>query len=195
MRKSEAFPSRYLGKDDLKPLPGESMRVTVSDLRKETMTNQTGDEEVNVMLFVENGVKPWIFNPTNWNTVERVCGGESNAWKGTVIEIYIDWGVRFRGIEGGLRCRVISPPPGMVGAPGVPPGAVAPSTNLSWQDAQDYGETRGLSKNDLVLYLKTNGRENYNADRDSALIRDFIRQHSGQLVEEPTNEFGDDIPF
>ncbi len=111
MRRSEAFPSKYLSKDDL-----ASPRVlTINQVVQEEIEQDDQTKLKAVVYFQEPDVKPWIINSGNWMTVEDVYGEESNNWTGKRVELFVDPTVMFgRKRVGGVRVRV---PNGQQAAP------------------------------------------------------------------------------
>lgn len=108
MKRSDAFPSRYISKEDV----ATPIRATIDTVRFDTIKGDTADEDKPVIYF-RDGVKPMILNNTNWMTIEDAYGPESDNWTGKTIELYCDPGVMFGGKRvGGVRVRV---PNGAVG--------------------------------------------------------------------------------
>jgi hypothetical protein len=101
MKRSEAFPSRFISKDDV----ATPLQVTIESVEHDTVKDDNGDKIVTVMSFVES--KPMIINNTNWMTIEDVWGDVSDNWIGKVIELYHDPSVMFGGKKvGGVRVRI-----------------------------------------------------------------------------------------
>lgn len=102
MKRSDAFPTKYLSKDDIKaPTTGTIERVV-----NETL-GQGDDQEIKPVMYFSGGPdKPMVVNATNWITVEALYGDESDNWTGKQIEIWVDPSVSFGGKRiGGLRLR------------------------------------------------------------------------------------------
>jgi hypothetical protein len=191
MNRAQAFPSAYFSKEEVIRGP---VRLTISDVRIETMPGDAAEEKP-LMYFQERGVKPLILNSCNWQTCEDAYGNDSNDWGGKAIEVYHDPNVMFgREKKGGVRIRI--PVGASVRQPApTAPAAPAATDLLTWKDAIDLGEMAGLNKGDLVTFLKSNGRDAFNAARDTALIRDFIAQQGkpqGANWPKPGDE---EVPF
>lgn len=102
MKRSEAFPTKYLSKDDIKtPTTGTIARVV-----NETL-GQGDDQEIKPVMYFSSGIdKPMVVNATNWINVEAIYGDESDNWIGKQVEVWVDPSVSFGGKRiGGLRLR------------------------------------------------------------------------------------------
>lgn len=103
MKRSDAFPSQYVSKDDV-----ESPVVwTVAGVSKVEMSDDDGGKKSPpVMTFKEDHAKPLILNNTNWMVLEDLYGDDSDKWVGHPIELYKDPAVMFGGKRvGGVRVR------------------------------------------------------------------------------------------
>lgn len=115
MKRSEAFPSNFLGKDDV----ATPIVVTIDGVHTETVKSEGKDESKSVMTFRES-IKPMILNLTNWMILEESYGQDSDDWAGHPVELYHDPSVMFGGKRvGGVRVRI----------PVVQRGATAPGSN------------------------------------------------------------------
>lgn len=102
MKRSDAFPSRYISKDDVQ----NPIIAVIDTVRFDTIKGDAGDEDKPVVYFRDN-VKPMILNNTNWMTIEDAYGQESDDWTGKQVEMYCDPGVMFGGKRvGGVRVRI-----------------------------------------------------------------------------------------
>ncbi len=104
MKRSEAFPSQYVSKDDVE-VP---KAWTIETIAPVEMPSDDGSKTKSppVMFFHEADAKPLILNNTNWMTIEDLYGPESNEWKGHKIELYNDPSVMFGNKRvGGVRVR------------------------------------------------------------------------------------------
>ena len=112
MKRSEAFPSQYIGKEDVQtPIV---LHVGSAEMRNIGTENE--QEEKPVIAWQEPDAKPFIVNATNWASIEAMYGEESDDWRGKPIELYFDPSVVFRGKRvGGVRVR--RPSPGQVKDP------------------------------------------------------------------------------
>ena len=101
MKRSEAFPSNYLSKDDV----AAPLTATIAGVKPVVLKGENGDEQKPVMYFAGE-VKPLIVNNANWMTCEDLYGEDSDAWIGKSIEIYKDPNVMFGNKRvGGVRLR------------------------------------------------------------------------------------------
>jgi len=171
MKKGQAYPSSYLSQEDVRAAP---IRATIEDVRIETIGKEDPPAEKPVMHFREEGLKPFVLNQTNWQTVEEAYGEESDAWKERPIELYHDPGVMFgREKVGGVRVRV--------------PSGAAP---LALADAVAEALKLGKTRDDLLAALKARGLKGYSATKDGPAARAVLAGWAGT---EPTVE--DTIPF
>lgn len=103
MKRSDAFPSQYVSKDDV-----ESPVVwNIAGVSKVEMPDDEGGKKTPpVMTFKEDHAKPLILNNTNWMVLEDLYGDDSDKWIGHPIELYKDPSVMFGGKRvGGVRVR------------------------------------------------------------------------------------------
>jgi len=166
MKRSEAFPSKYLNKDQLiTPLVGVIESVVIETL------GQGDEQDTKPIMYFSSGVpKPAVVNATNWINVESVYGDDSDAWIGQRIELWFDPNVSYGGKRtGGIRMRA-------------PSAATAPGLPEAWtiERAKVELEKNGLTVDTLKAALKANGRVNaegapvYAAAVDTALVRQII---------------------
>lgn len=125
MKRSDAFPSKYLKKEDVtNPLIATIRHVEMGDVGME----ENSDTKP-IMFFREADIKPMVINSGNWDTIAELYGDDSDGWSMKQIEIYIDPNVKFSGKKvGGLRVRQ---PGGSNNAP-APVAATDPVTAF-WQ--------------------------------------------------------------
>ena len=178
MKRSDAFPSSYLAKDDL-PQPPGTARGTIEDVRIETMPGDNKDEKP-VMYFKNGSLKPFVLNQTNWTIIEEVYGDDSDNWRGQTIELYVDPNIMFAGKRtGGVRVRVS----GMMN-----PG---PDT-WTLQEALDRCGQAGVDKEQLKAACVEGGFKGWNPAGCTPIAQRLIREASPS-VHEPVRE--EDIPF
>jgi hypothetical protein len=193
MRRSQAFPSKYVGKDDL-----EAPRLMVIlELAEAMIKGDHGDERKTVMFFKDPESKPLIMNTCNWMALEDAYGEESDDWIGKPVELYVNPDVMYAGKRvGGVRVRI--------------PSSGQPSQNesfgvdlLSFAEAVDACDEVGIGKDTLIVCLKQKGHDGYNSGRDTAYVREIIKNARERIAEKapPTEEAitrameEDDIPF
>ena len=69
--------------------PGEEKTVTIKEVKREMVQNQSGKEECTVAHFVED-VKPLILNTTNCKTISKVWGSPYvEDWAGRKIALKV----------------------------------------------------------------------------------------------------------
>lgn len=191
MRRSQAFPSKYIGKDDVK----NGVTTKIKDVDTAMVKGDGGDECKTIMFFSDPAIKPLILNTINWMTLEDAYGEESDDWRGRPVELYVDPNVMFAGKRvGGVRVRI-------------PNGSVTESFGdpdkpvMTFSQAIEACEAVGISKNELVLSLKGKGCEGYNGERDTPHVLQIIenvKNRSASPVEQGATvppEKEDDIPF
>ena len=103
MKRNEAFPSKYISKEDLP----EPRMFTVEDVQMEVFDDDEGQKSKPVMYFADEDSKPFIVNGTNWLTIEGMYGEDSDNWKGKPITLFNDPSVMFgKKRVGGVRVRI-----------------------------------------------------------------------------------------
>lgn len=186
MKRSDAFPSQYLGKDDV-----HSPRiVTIDDVQKATIKGENGEEEKPVMYF-RDFPKPMILNNVNWMTVESEYGDDSDLWKGKQIELYHDPNIMFGSKRvGGVRIRI--PQTGTVARVGAPSADLWP-----WTIAVQKCSEAGIDESALKAALKDIGLTSYRAERDTIVVKQLISdRRAGSHFEGQTAVFKEEeIPF
>lgn len=101
MKRHEAFPSKYLSKEEVET----PITATIASVKMETFSGDNGDESKPALYFLEN-IKPCLLNNANWMTCEDLYGPESDDWAGKKIEVYKDPNVMFgKKRVGGVRLR------------------------------------------------------------------------------------------
>lgn len=101
MKKSDAFPSPFLAKEDCR-VP---LQLTIASIEKEPV-NDEGEKKDKVVVKFKNHEKGMILNAGNWAICEMLFGDESDNWIGRQVEAYVDPAVQFKGkIVGGVRLR------------------------------------------------------------------------------------------
>jgi hypothetical protein len=108
MKRNEALPSQFLGKEDF---PTETL-CQVANVAIETVKTERGEEKRPVLYImgpsrnvdVSRGI---ILNGTNWDTLEEITGEpDSDDWAETRIVVYVDPNVKFGSKRvGGIRIR------------------------------------------------------------------------------------------
>lgn len=134
MKRSQVFPSTFLGKDDV-PHP---IRAVIRDVVVQKVKSEHGEEDKPVMLFTDEVLKPMILNNTNWAVCEAY-GDDSDLWRGHPVEIYLDPNIMFGSKRvGGLRLRL--PVAGGIAnghrPPATPEAPPAPLPSLAQRHAQ-----------------------------------------------------------
>ena len=160
MKRSEAFPSKYMSKDDVK-IP---VIATIADVRPEVLKSDNGDESKPVMYF-SGDHKPMIINNANWMTVEDLYGDDSDAWAGHTVELYHEPNIMFGNKRvGGIRIRK---PAAQQTASVNPPFA-------NFAAATAYALEHSITAESFKAYLKLQGLTAFSASRDSELAYRFV---------------------
>ncbi len=168
MRKSGAFPSQYLSKEDV----ATPVIATIADVRMETIQGGEGAaEEKPVMLFQEGHLKHMVLNQINWGVIEDAYGPETDAWRGNRVELYIDPRVMFGGRRvGGVRVRI---PAGA--SVTNPTRTTTPANYLTLGGAFALAVSVGMTQDDLKARLKALGLSSYNPARDTDSVRRIVQ--------------------
>lgn len=187
MKRSDAFPSRYLSQNNL-PQPPGSTHTMIEDVRVETMPSE-GKEEKPVMYFstgtcVDTGqpLTPLIVNSGNWDQLATAYGDESDGWRGKPVELYIDPNVMYAGRRtGGIRVRL---------------NGALPTWDL--KQALEACGLAGVTKEELKAEIVKAGHTGWNPARDTPVAKRLIQEASpsmvaDQPVHQPVDE--EDIPF
>src|SRR5690242_20285422 len=87
MKKSDAFPSKYLSAADL---AGKPRVVTILSTSYEELGQRDGRKQEKLIChFRDNRVKPLVVNMVNFDTIADVTGeGDSDDWPGHQIEVF-----------------------------------------------------------------------------------------------------------
>jgi hypothetical protein len=84
MKRSDAFPSKYLACADLDE---EEMELIIDRVQMEELKSDEGDQRKPVLYF-QNMEKGMVCNFTNWGTIEYAYGEDSDNWIGKPIVLY-----------------------------------------------------------------------------------------------------------
>jgi len=89
---------------------GEEKPVTIADVRKETLTNQDGGQELRWVLHFKENEKPLALNKTNSRTLEKLTGESSpEQWTGAGIILFVQKIKAFGELTGAVRIRPVKP--------------------------------------------------------------------------------------
>ena len=105
MKRSEAFPGRYMTKD----MVTTPMVLHIAKVETENVGMEDDPENKPVISFQEQGpnIKPLACNGTNWDVIEAAYGLDSDDWIGKAVELYHDPTVKFgKQRVGGIRVRI-----------------------------------------------------------------------------------------
>jgi len=199
MKRSQAFPSTYLSKDDV-----QTPRVGIIDkVDMATLKSEHGEEEKPVMHFRGGNLKPMILNNTTWLACEAAYGDDSDLWRGKPVEVYHDPNVMFGAKKvGGVRLRIPTQRQDVAG------------NGHLWTLAQAITacEAGGVSKQELIAAIRAKGRTNWLPERDMPLAQQLILDKQvaepldmGEPIDggvpaeslpgDPPMESGSDLPF
>lgn len=170
MKRSQVFPTTFLGKDDVQA----PFCTVIRDVRMEKIKGENGEEDKAVLHFADQQIKAMIINSTNWTTLEDAYGEDSDMWRGKQVEIYIDPSVMFGGRRiGGLRVRIPS------GANQMRPSPAPLANGWTMAEAVAECEKVGLTRGELVAKLKANGGKGWNTERDTPIAKGMIEDKQG----------------
>ena len=161
MKRNDAFPSKYLSKEDV------PQAVSVS-IARVYHTEIESDETTKTKVVIDlNGLdKPMILNATNWDALEAAYGPESDAWVGKTCEVYADPNVVYAGKKvGGLRVRV----------------------RPDWTSAQAADECKkaGITKDQLMEMIHKNGGTGWVSERDTPTLKRMIEERANPVEDMP----------
>ena len=130
MTVSDLFPSKYLAKEDV-PQP------TVATIQSVTQVemNDNGAKRMKPILMLSTFGKPMVLNKLNASSIAAIYGGDTSAWIGKPIEVFVDPNVMMQGrMVGGLRLRA-------------PTRQTVPVVNLTTgEQLWDYSDGQNLTK-------------------------------------------------
>ena len=108
MKRNEALPSNYLGKEDFpKPCLAQIAHVEMEDIKSERGVERKPVLHIMGPSYDVDVARGVILNGTNWDALEEITGeSDSDVWKGVQIVIYVDPNVMFGAKRiGGVRIR------------------------------------------------------------------------------------------
>src|SRR5215471_348566 len=94
--------SRFLSKEDA----GDGLNFVIGEVKRETVSTPGKGETTETVIYSDNGIKPFICNPTNAKRIAQTVGSrKSKDWIGKTIQLFSDPSVRNLKGEtvGGLR--------------------------------------------------------------------------------------------
>jgi hypothetical protein len=109
----KVFKSDHLGQADLEEFKeeGSSLVFTIAYVKQEFGAKVAGKKiDANIAYFVEN-IKPWVINAGNCATMKKITGSFNvEDWQNTVVQLYIDPNVKFKGeTTGGVKVSPLKP--------------------------------------------------------------------------------------
>jgi hypothetical protein len=114
MNVSDAFPSKYLKKEDF-PTPRQ---VIIDTVTMDNVAPADKPPEMKLVMYFTGAPKPMIVNKTVAMVLGAMLGNETNNWSGKTVEVFNDVTVVYNGAVGGIRIRPVQQP---VGHPSVIP--------------------------------------------------------------------------
>lgn len=130
----KVFKSDHLGVADLEDYIEEKKRLvfTIKEVKQEIGVQVAGHKGNFNIAYFNEAIKPLVLNAGNSRIVKAFNHNSPfvEDWGGTVVELYIDSGVKMKGeVVGGVRIRQVQP---KVEVPELVPGS------QKWNDAIDY---------------------------------------------------------
>lgn len=110
MKKGEAMPGNYLGKEDF---PQDTL-VTIKRVVMEEIKSESGSAQNKPVMYFLGASNPeldlkrgMVVNSGNWDMIEEISGhDDSDKWNGVKVVVYVDPSVMFGNNRvGGLRIR------------------------------------------------------------------------------------------
>jgi hypothetical protein len=165
MKRSDAFPSKYISKDDVTT----PFTAVIDSVHMATLQVDEKEETKPAMSF-RGDVKPLLLNNINWMMLEDMFGGDSDSWIGRAIELYVDPNVMYGGKRvGGVRVRAARQHTAF--------------TNLD--EATRYVFDNGIDPEDMKKALDGRGFKGFNSKRDSDFVYDWVQQKLDDIASEP----------
>jgi hypothetical protein len=166
MKKNEAFPSKYLKKEDVMT----PITAVIASLYREEFDNEEEGKKITTIMSFEGEIKPMIINTTNWTLLEAVYGEESDTWIGKSVELYCDPTVMYKGkVTGGVRVRI----------------STGPKNFENFAAAEKYAVDNGVTSEVLKARLKEMGLTKFNSVKDSAIVYQIVEEVKADLNAEP----------
>lgn len=170
MKRSQAFPSQWLSKEDVQ-VP---IMLAIKSVTFATVQDNGRDTDKPTMNFIGNH-KPLLLNNTNWMVIEAAFGEESDHWIGKTVEAYFDPNVMFgKDRVGGVRLRI------PVAARTITEESLDGMGPVQWSLAQAVAaaEQAGIPKADFMNTLKATGAKTWNPVVQTAWAMKLIEDHA-----------------
>jgi len=107
-RVNEMIESKYLKQSDV----DVEATVTVFGVKKANVAREGDEPEYKWLIKFEEFHKPMVLNSTNIKRLARICGDDTDEWKGKKAVLYVDPDIEFGGnVVGGLRIRALKQSP------------------------------------------------------------------------------------
>lgn len=155
------------------------------------MVGQGQQAQLKLVVEFDELSKALICNKTNATTIAKVLASDdTDDWPGQRIVLYVNDGVQFGG-ETVSAIRVRSKAPQQQKRQ-----QAAPSNGvLSYPEAVALCATVGITKDDLVSYLKQNGLTGYNGVLATPLVRKLVAGFEPPDAPPPSDANEDEIPW
>jgi len=101
---NQAFPSKYLKKEDFK----SPRQLIIDTVVMENLAQDGHPADMKVVIYFNGAPKPMVANKTICMVLAAMFGPETDAWAGKTVEVFNDVTVVFNGAVGGLRVRPIA---------------------------------------------------------------------------------------
>jgi len=112
---NEMIESKYLKQSDV----DIEATVTVFGVKKANVARDNDEPEYKWLIKFEEFNKPMVLNSTNIKRLARICGDDTEEWKGKQVTLYVDPDIEFAGnVVGGLRVRPLKQSPATTQVPG-----------------------------------------------------------------------------
>ena len=181
MKRQEAYPSNYLGQEDVDP----PRIFTIKTVTRELVTGDDGEKLKTIMSFRDCN-QQFILNGTNWDICAEIfASDDSDDWVGRQLELFRDPTIKFgTKLTGGTRVRL----PGGVN----PPAAMLPPELLSWDEAVALCAEVRIGPEELKTYLVSRGNAGWKGDRDTPIVKAMVAQKRERPGERVVT---DEVPF
>jgi hypothetical protein len=188
MRVDQAFPGRYVTKDEIRAMTagqrvGRIERVVQERLREDDPASAL------TLVYLAGWGKGVKACKSNFVALAKWFNEpDSDDWGGRDVEVYIDEMVSGpHGVEGGIRMRPAAP----VG--NIPPASASGGQRLmNWAELVQFAGSAGIGEEEVKAELKARGCTKLNAEA-GRVIAQLVAGRRAQAA--GTAEPADDIPF
>ena len=104
---NQAFPSKYLKKEDFKA----PRQLIIDTVVMENLAQDGHPADMKVVIYFNGAPKPMVANKTICMVLAAMFCPETDVWAGKTVEVFNDVTVVYNGAVGGLRVRPVAQAP------------------------------------------------------------------------------------